>query len=333
MKAQVIGIKINTDIVTGTRKRFDEMLSDLEVDDEVPPHAAEELEARCMVIAAPSGAGKSHILLRLREHPSLQPYRDEIGPVRPLIAVKAPSPCTLKTLGIQICHRLTGMRLRASATEHEIWTEVRAQLDAQHVSVLMIDEFHHAFAKSSADQRRNLVETLKNLAIPDPADPLRQPGSEMRPIMLVLSGMPWTIQVLNQDSQLLRRRAVIAIEPLKNDQSGLRKAAKFMELVESKLPFETSSDLSEPDMLRRMMLASNGFTGRMMALVKQAAFLAINQKAQFIDRERHLAVVFEEIFQIGKLRNPFLVPDITSCPRVPEPAFERLTLLKGTGDE
>lgn len=36
MKAQVIGIKINTDIVTGTRKRFDEMLSDLEVDDEVP---------------------------------------------------------------------------------------------------------------------------------------------------------------------------------------------------------------------------------------------------------------------------------------------------------
>lgn len=330
-RIEIAGIRINTDVVRRARERFDVMLKGLQVDDLVSGKDAEELEARCLVVTAASGAGKSHLLRRLRENPMLVPFVDEAGPVRPLLAVKAPSPCTLKTLGLRLYEALTGKRLRSSLKEHEIWMEVRAQIDAQLVSVVMIDEFHHAFARRSADERRSLVETLKNLAIPDPDDPLRPPGAEMRPVMLVLSGMPWALKVLDQDLQLRRRCVVHPIEPLGNNDADRAKARKFLELVESKLGFPEPSGLASDDMIQRMMRASNGYTGRMMAFIKEAAFIAVVADAPRLDRAAHLATAFEEIFRVGPRKNPFLVADVSACPKIPEAAFEKLTLLQGTG--
>ena len=122
-----------------------------------------------------------------------------------MVFIKAPSPCTLKTLGLALYVALTDLELSATLKEHDIWRRVRHQMHAQLVSVVMVDEFHHALRGRTGDERRALVETLKNLVLPDPNDPLRPPGAEMRPISLVLSGMPWLRRVLKEDFQLLRR--------------------------------------------------------------------------------------------------------------------------------
>lgn len=332
-RSVIANIKVNTDVVTQARERFDWLYKCLLADDLMPAVETEELEARCVVVAAPSGAGKSHILRRLREHPGLKPTVDAFGPLRPLVAVKAPSPCTLKTLGMQLVKAMTGRRLSSHLKEHEVWGEFYAQADGQGTAVVMIDEFHHVLAKRNVDERLAIVNTLKNLVIPDPADPLRPPGAELRPILLVLSGMPSVAKTIEMDEQLLRRRLVISIDPLGRSDAELKKAKRFLELVEPRLGFDQPSGLAEPDMVLRMMRASNGYLGRMMAILKEAAFLAIRTDAPRIDRALHLAIVFEEIFKLGPKRNPFLVADISSCPATPEHAFERLTLLRGTGDE
>lgn len=333
-RREIIGnIKVNTDVVRMTCTRFDWLYKCLLADDLIPPKDAEELEARCMIVAAPSGAGKSHLMRRLREHPALVPSMDEYGPLRPLVAVKAPSPCTLTTLGLKLNQVLTGKWLPSYYKQHEVWTEFYAQAEGQGVAVVMIDEAHHLMTARNREECHTVVETFKNLIVPNPEDPLRLPGSTLRPIMLVIGGMPQIVRILEKDKQLLRRRLVVKIDPWANDQSGLERATKFLSLVETKLGFTGTEFLSDRDMVRRMMAASNGYGGRMMALVKEASFLAIGSNSSQLDREKHLAKVFEEIFQLGPKKNPFLVADVSKCKRVPEKSYDRLSLLRGTGDE
>ena len=321
-KRRVDTIHVNTDVVIKTVARFDEMLKDL----------GDDVEGQCLVIPAASGAGKSHLLARLQLRPALVPFRDEFGPVRPLVYIKAPSPCTLKTLGLALYLAMTEKELSANLKEHDIWTRVRHQMHAQLVSIIMIDEFHHAFRGRTGDERRTLVETLKNLVIPDPEDPLRPPGAELRPVSLVLSGMPWLKRVLKEDFQLLRRCVFKPIKPLGHSEACVKKATKFLSLAEARLGFPAPCGLSEHDMVQRMLKASNGYTGRMMHLVKKAAFRAIQSGKPSIGQVDHLGFVFEEIFELGPRRNPFLVIDISTLPKMKEIEFERLTRLTGTAE-
>ncbi|MBY0256993.1 ATP-binding protein [Methylobacterium sp.] len=322
-KKSVDSIHINTNVIINGVARFNQMLDNV----------AAEIEGDCLIIPAPSGAGKSHLLARLQKNSLLAPFSDETGPVRPLVFIKAPSPCTLKTLGLSLYKSMTGDDLSANLREHDIWSRVVSQMHAQLVSVLIIDEFHHTLRGRTSDERRTLVETLKNLVIPNPEDPLLSPGAVTRPICLVLSGMPWLRQVLKEDFQLVRRRAVVSIKPLDHTGPGVKKAEKFLSLVEPKLGFPDPSGLSDPDMVQRMLKASSGYTGRMMHLIKKAAFRAIDQGAPCIDQTKHLAFVFEEIFEVGARRNPFLVPNISICPKIKEAEFDTLTRLVGMGED
>ncbi|MCJ2142862.1 AAA family ATPase [Methylobacterium sp. E-066] len=325
-KRRVEMIHVNTDIVINTAARFKQMLDDLDG----------ATEGQCLAIPAASGAGKSHLLGRLRLEPRLASFNDNSGPIRPLIHIKAPSPCTLKTLGLTLYFTLTGKELSARLTDHAIWRQVVYQLHAQFVSVIMIDEFHHALYGRTGEQQRLVAETLKNLILPDPDDPLRPPGAELRPVSLVLSGMPWFRNVLMQDTQLKDRCIFASIKPLKQSNLCLKKAKAFLSLVESKLEFTAPSRLSEADMIQRMLKASNGYTGRMMRFIKRASFRAIQSNSNCIDQVKHLGFVFEEIYELGERRNPFLVPDISKFPKLKEADFGKLTRLIGTaqaGDE
>lgn len=328
-RLEVAEIKVNTDVISSSKQRFDELLQSLRTDEIADGAEAEELEAPCVCIPGGSGVGKSHLLRRLRENPLLVPFRDSQGPVRPLVAIKAPSPCTSLSLARKLYAALTGDDLPEKITDGEAWRRVRAQLDGQLVSVIMIDEFHHAFIQRTTDQCRALVQTLKNFLVPNPNDPLLPPGAEPRPIMLVLAGMPWLDEVIVKDLQLKRRRTLFEIKPLEQDQSGIMRMRKFLNLVETKLPFPEASRLTDGDMVRRFFRASNGWLGRAMALVKDAAFLAIERDARRIDVQQHLAVVYTERFGFGGSRNPFLIADIDAFKPLKDAEFERLTLLRG----
>ena len=50
----------------------------------------------------------------------------------------------------------------------------------------------------------------------------------------------------------------------------------------------------------------------MALLVKQAAIRALDSKRTAIDRVRDLAEIFEEIFECGESRNPFLVSNVAT---------------------
>jgi hypothetical protein len=53
-----------------------------------------------------TGAGKTHLIKQLLKEPGLQTEETAEGLYRPLLMLEAPSPCTLKTLGMRILHEL-----------------------------------------------------------------------------------------------------------------------------------------------------------------------------------------------------------------------------------
>jgi len=287
-------------------------------------------EGQCMVLHAETGAGKTHLLNQLLKRPDLAASRDDFGPVRPLLYVRAPSPCNLLTLGRVLYKRLTDADLPQSYKKEEVWLRLSYQLYGQRVCVLVIDEFHHVLVNSSVEKKKSVVNTIKSLVQPDPMADFVPTLITPYPMQVVLAGVPLVNDVVRMDGELSRRTPRVAILPLPPTEEGLAGMKAFLAAVESLLGFPGRSGLSDDDMVRRFMAAARGYRGRAMHLVKEAAFLAIDKGAACIDRKRHLAAVFQEITELGPNANPFLVADISACPEVKENVWGKLTLLRGT---
>jgi hypothetical protein len=296
-------------------------------------------EPFAMVIPAPSGVGKTSILEHLARDRRLASFTDEHGLTVPLVCISAPSPCTLKTLGIELHAQLTGSTLSSRMNSQEIWTRLRTNLYNLNVSILMIDEMHHLFeTNDSGGVRQVVASTLKSLLIGRWNDPdgvaeaigALPPSVKPRPIGLVLSGMPSVRDAIALDHQLERRSRVVAIHPMTRSAKDMEMFKIFVQLVQKRLDFTPLPDLTNDDMLLRLHAASGGYLGRAAFLIKQAAYLAIDMSYPTLDRVKHFARVFEEIYQVGDLRNPFLIPDIgkLDLKKVLDPS-PRQTLLRG----
>ena len=294
-------------------------------------------EPFALVIASPSGAGKTHILNHLATDKRLVAFRDEFGVARPLIRMSAPSPCTMKTLGIQLLRMLTGQTINTKYNAHEIWTRVRTNLYNQNTSIIMIDEMNHVFETVDEKTRQIVISTLKALLVGEVEmdDGLIDeigalpPSVVPHPIGLVLSGMPSVRDVIDIDLQLKRRCRFKTLRPLTLSKAGEAKFGAFVAKVGSKLGFEPAPDLGRHDMMLRLHKASGGYRGRAAFLIKEAAFLAIDSGARTVTQEDHFARVFEEIYEVGDLRNPFLVPVITKLAPIPEIEREPKSRLRG----
>lgn len=322
-KDEIEKIHVPDDVARAAHKLFDAI-----VERTLKMHG----EGQCMVVHAETGAGKTHILNRLLKREELASSEDTQGPIRPLLYVRAPSPCNLLTLGRVLYSKLTGVDLPQSYETHEVWQHLKYQLYGQRVSIIVIDEFHHVLMNSSIEKKRTVVSTVKSLVQPEPvtdadADPLVP-----YPLQVVLAGVNEVNRVIRMNGELSRRTPRLTIRRLHPTTKGLKRMRQFLKSVEEALGFPGSSDLYTDDMVRRFMKATRGYRGRAMHLVKEAAFRAIDDGAARIDRKRHLAAVFRDITGLGANANPFVVADITTCPEVKEQIWSKLTLLRGVGE-
>jgi hypothetical protein len=344
--AHRVRFAINTD-PTGDRARRKQAIRSIHIKDEAWMGAEtafkmllnrleDGAESFALVIHAPSGAGKTHIIEHLAADERVQPFTDEYGEVRPLLRVSTPSPCTLKSLGIAIYRALTGKSLPEKLPKHDIWVRVRTTLFNMGVSILMLDELHHLFDNASTEAKNEVISTLKSLLIGVEADEdaatlgKLPPTVGVTPIGLVLSGMPYLKSLIALDLQLQRRCKFHPLERLSLIGNEADRFKGFVERFEKRLGLTTSPELISPDMLLRLHKATNGYRGRAAFLIKEAAYLAIDQGQQNIDRAKHFARVFERIYKVGDVLNPFLVADPTKIKPIPESERPDKSLLRGS---
>jgi ATP:corrinoid adenosyltransferase len=253
------------------------------------------IEGACMVLYGYSGAGKTHILNQLLKAPELKEQMTAEGLYRPLLMITAPSPCTLRTLGERILHDL-GYRPRKSLREHEVWDRVQANLAAQGVAILVIDEMHNVLAGRGNLERDKIAMTLKSLLV-----------STTNPMQIVLSGLPAVQKFVDRYEEVQRRSHFIEMAPLRAVADN-KKLEGFLAGVEGQIGIKTFG-FTKSDGPQRFMLASRGLIGRIAYFIQEAATLAISLGSDKVERE-HLGEVYKRAYRVSADQNPFLMANL-----------------------
>lgn len=298
---RIENVHVTDDVYLRIRDRFDRHLDTV---------AAGAREARAFVIAAESGAGKTHTISNLIAARRFDPTSEATGERRPVIKVSAPAPCTLKALGLEIYEDMTDRMLPTRTLEHEIWRLIRGTARILGVEVLVIDEMHHLFDAKNEKDIAAVLATLKRLLVGE-IDDRRRPVVT-RPITLVLAGMPTLTSVLARDLQVQRRCIVETISADDNDEAARKAQSKFLRLVEAKFSeiLGRQQSISDTNIMMRLVAASESYRGRMCVLLKEAAKMAVMDGSRQIDMKKHLAVAFREIWCVDDVNNPFLMSDV-----------------------
>jgi hypothetical protein len=260
------------------------------------------IEGHCLVIYGRTGAGKTHILKQLLKHPDLQREETAEGLYRPLLKVVAPAPCTLRTLGLRILHRL-GYRPRKSLREHDVWERVYANLASQGVAILVIDEMHNVLKGRNVNEREKIAMTLKSLMV-----------SEENPMQLVLSGLSDLKKFVDTYEEFHRRSHFLELTPLR-PLTDDKKLLAFLSALEKSIGMDTCG-FTEHDMPQRFLIASRGLVGRMAYFVQEAATIAISLDDTEVTQE-YLAEAYRRPYAVNARNNPFKIPNIRNF-RVPK---------------
>jgi hypothetical protein len=224
-------------------------------------------EGAALFVVGETGAGKTRAVGRavdrLEEARSVETFT---GRTLPIARVVAPSPCTMKMLGVEILHAL-GYPLTREVKESTVWGIVRQQLRVRAVHAIHIDEGQHMLNWRDRNERQKLADTLKNV--------LQQPEW---PVSFIVSGLPELAEFLASDRQLQRRSEVLHLGSLE-----MPKHAKLLEWMTEKIitehaGMEVCFALSE-DFLGRLHRAATGQFGIAIQLVHQAVEQVLTENA------------------------------------------------------
>ena len=225
--------------------------------------------------------------------------------------VKARAPSTMKGLGEDI---LTELRRRGHApvearnlshrTAADIWTEVRALLQAYGVSILIIDEVHNILVRDGAKDYEATAAAIKSMVIDD-----------VWPMTVVLAGTKEkTGRLIDNSEELTQRAERVVIEPIaKGDAEDIR---AFVAGIEAQLDLSQRSGLKDGDRPHRFWLASRGHRGRIAKLIYRAAEKAYMNGLPRLDNAL-LAAVLTRRYGVIDAINPFLLVTLDKAQPIP----------------
>ena len=222
---RVNGRVLRTDERDGKVERALRLLSlDLgtRADDTRPLGAGNRIETRALVVTGKTGAGKSSLITRvISAHPSFPSYGVPWSGCR-AVAISTPSPCSPKTLGIEIL-RVLGYSMSAERSLATIFIRVRDRIQFLGKLVLVFDEVHNVLKnanKTEVDEIRTMFKTF--MVTTD------------WPVVLVLSGLPEIVPFFEGLAETDDKG-----KPKPDSKGELRRRSQFVHLRSLRLPDDT----------------------------------------------------------------------------------------------
>lgn len=218
-----------------------------------------------LLLVGPTNNGKTMIVEKFRRaHPPLSAADTTDGvAMLPVLRVQMPPGpdesrlfgAILEGLGVPF-----GPRDRVAAKQDMTVRMMRAT----NTRLLVIDELHNLLSGTTLQQRR-----LLNL--------LRWLGNELQ-IPLVGVGTAEALRAIRSDDQLVNRFSPFALPPWEDDEEYRR----LLATLEAVLPLRKASHLDDPVMASRILTAAEGVLGEIIAVVVQAAVLAVESGTERI---------------------------------------------------
>jgi hypothetical protein len=218
-----------------------------------------------LLVVGPTNNGKSAIIERFRRtHPPIEPGKtlDGIAHV-PVLKVQMPAGPDERRFFGAILDALGFPGMPSDSVTKRQDSAVR-MLHAAGVTCLAIDEVHNLLSGSALQQRRIL-----NL--------LRWLGNELQ-IPLIAVGTAEALHAIHSDDQLANRFEPLGLPPWQDDEEF----RNLLGTLEAVLPLRRRSDLAKAELARRILCASEGILGEIVAIVTRAAVRAVSTGAERI---------------------------------------------------
>jgi len=218
-----------------------------------------------LLVVGPTNNGKSAIIERFRRtHPPIEPSKtlDGIAHV-PVLKVQMPAGPDERRFFGAILDALGFPGMPSDSVTKRQDSAVR-MLHAAGVTCLAIDEVHNLLSGSALQQRRIL-----NL--------LRWLGNELQ-IPLIAVGTAEALHAIHSDDQLTNRFEPLGLPPWQDDEEF----RNLLGTLEAVLPLRRRSDLAKAELARRILCASEGILGEIVAIVTRAAVRAVSTGAERI---------------------------------------------------
>jgi hypothetical protein len=227
---------------------------------------------------------KRHEFAGFNYHPALN--------ASPLISVKAPSPCTLRVLGITIA-RAMGLPSNDSMAENVVWDLLIENLPTRGVRFVHIDEFQHVMENRNSVDIAKIRNAMKRLV-----------QTPEHPVWLLLSGMPEIGTVIEGDTQLWRRKSYVLFRELEfpRDTGNCLGMIKFFATDKAGL---SCASFEKAENLHRLMHASLFRLGIAIDIVVKAIRVALKAGSPSLELA-HFASGYRVFTGCPEASNPFV---------------------------
>lgn len=210
-----------------------------------------------------------------------------------LVSVKAPSPCTLRVLGVTIA-RAMGLPTSDAAKENVVWDDIMDHLPTRGIRVIHIDEFQHVLENRNKLDIAKIRNTMKRV--------LQTPG---HPVWMLVTGMPEVGPALEDDTQTWRRKSYVFFPELDFSRHAgkCRTMVSFFATDRAKL--DCKAFATDPN-IHRLMHASLYRLGIAIDVVVKAIRVALKAGSSELTVE-HFAKAYRAFAGCPDEENPFLV--------------------------
>lgn len=251
-------------------------------------------EPECMFLSGTTGVGKTRIY---RTYASKYArYRNSQGATIPILATAILAPATVKAVVSKLLWEQGDPAYDKGSIGKQTIRLIGLIRDCG-VQMLILDEFQHFIDRDSAKVLKTVSDWLKTLILDTN-------------LTIILIGLPEAEQILKLKchSQLSRKFANrCCLSPFSWQSDDGEEFRTFLHMLESQLPLESTSNLSELNLARRFYYACDGVVAYVIKLIRYGTYLALQQDKEYLDISI-LAVAFEKYVSADKpdKMNPFL---------------------------
>lgn len=255
----------------------------------------------CILLTGNQGAGKSRLIEHYGRRFSRRQVEKEtkegikIVTTVPILIASIPSKANDKSLVTELLYRLGDPEAKMGTTTNQK-LRLEELVNVCEVEMFILDEFQNFMDRESETILKNVANCLKDILI-----------KTKKP--MVLAGMPYSADVLDDNPQLNRRFTKrFALDPLRWNSSPKKdcELKAFLQVADDALPLPCSSHLSDHDTAFRFYSATGGVVASVMKIVRRAAAFALRRSAERIEIDDLAAAYNDQLADSNPdNKNPF----------------------------